>query len=51
MELAKELAKTCKETLGSLVNSVSVVELKENVLYRALTLKGYITLSLSLIHI
>mgnify|MGYP000079449029 CR=1 FL=1 len=45
MELAKELAKTCKETLGSLVDSVSVVELKENVLYRALTLNGYITLS------
>ena len=45
MELAVELAKTCKETLGSLVDSVSVVELKENVLYRVLTLNGYITLS------
>jgi len=45
MELAIELAKTCKETLGSLVNSLSVVELKESTLYRALTLTGYITLS------
>ncbi len=45
MELARELVKICKENLGSLVKSVSIVELKENVLYRALTLNGYITLS------
>jgi len=45
IELARELAEICKETLGSLVDSLSVVELKESTLYRALTLTGYITLS------